>query len=215
MSSRRQPAQHTKQILVAVLLSLFAFALAIPAPVFAQEQIGTFPSLQDFIESVKDASTSTLQGVYVQNILAFPVVQQPSGSPGYVSTSPNTVTQFKMASEMGNIGLLAHNYLAGADFSKLKKNDTIVLVFGSGYTQSFVVEEVLAYQAISPLSPYSNFKDLVTQETVSAQQLFNKVYRGDFHLTLQTCIEKDGELSWGRLFIIAKPASDKYAASLN
>ncbi|HRJ74870.1 MAG TPA: hypothetical protein PLX90_02685, partial [Anaerolineales bacterium] len=58
--------------------------------------------------------------------------------------------------------------------------------------------------------PYSNFIDLNTQEFLTAEGLFNKVYRGDFHVTLQTCIEKDGDLSWGRLFIIAKPISEKY-----
>ncbi|MFN3491076.1 MAG: hypothetical protein ACK40V_02555, partial [Anaerolineales bacterium] len=62
----------------------------------------------------------------------------------------------------------------------------------------------------SPLSPYSNFIDLETEEFLTAEGLFNKVYRGDFHVTLQTCIEKDGSLSWGRLFIVAKPLNAKY-----
>lgn len=212
MSSRRQPAQLKKQILAAVLLSLFILT---PAPVFAKEQTDALPSLQNFIESVKDGSINTLRGIYVQDVMAFPVVQQPSGNPGYVSANPAAVTQFKMAAEMGNIGLLAHNYLAGADFSKLKKNDTITLVYGNGHTQSFIVDDILEYQALSPLSPYSDFKDLAAQKTLTAEQLFNKVYRGDFHLTLQTCIQKDGDLSWGRLFIIAKPVSDKTAAFLN
>ncbi|MDP2989065.1 MAG: hypothetical protein Q8O57_00665, partial [Kiritimatiellota bacterium] len=75
----------------------------------------------------------------------------------------------------------------------------------NGRTQSFVVESILQYQALKPLSPYSNFKDLETQNLLTAEQLFNKVYRGEYHLTLQTCIENEGNLSWGRLFVIAKP----------
>jgi hypothetical protein len=101
--------------------------------------------------------------------------------------------------------LLAHNYLAGANFSELEKGDIIFLIYGDGRTQKFVVDDIQAYRATDPLSPYSYFENLNNEELLSAEQLFNKVYRGEFHLTLQTCIEKDGNLSWGRLFIIAKP----------
>jgi hypothetical protein len=37
--------------------------------------------------------------------------------------------------------------------------------------------------------------------------LFNMAYGGEHHLTLQTCIESQGDFAWGRLFIIAKPLS--------
>jgi len=35
--------------------------------------------------------------------------------------------------------------------------------------------------------------------------LFRLVYRGERHITFQTCIEAYGNGSWGRLFVIAKP----------
>jgi hypothetical protein len=38
--------------------------------------------------------------------------------------------------------------------------------------------------------------------------MFKRVYFGDRHVTFQTCIEKDGALSWGRLFIIAVPKTE-------
>jgi hypothetical protein len=63
----------------------------------------------------------------------------------------------------------------------------------------------LQYQALQPYSPNSDFRDLETNDTISAVQLFGKVYRGDRHVTFQTCIEAYGNSSWGRLFIIAKP----------
>jgi hypothetical protein len=40
---------------------------------------------------------------------------------------------------------------------------------------------------------------------LNAEQMFKRVYFGDRHVTFQTCIESNGELSWGRLFIIAEP----------
>ena len=58
------------------------------------------------------------------------------------------------------------------------------------------------------LNPYSQFKDLETQTSLTAEELFNNVYRGDYHLTLQTCIENNGNSSWGRLFIVASPVEN-------
>lgn len=199
-----------KQVLFIALLSIFIRSFVPVAQVQAQEPENTIPNISSFIESVIDGNPDTLRGIYVHGLMAYPITQQPYGNPGYVSSDANAVTQFSIASEVGNIGLLAHNYLAGADFSGLKAGDVITLVYGDGHTQNFYVEEILQYQATSPLSPYSNFIDLNTQEYLTAEGLFNKVYRGDFRVTLQTCIEKDGDLSWGRLFIVAKPISEKY-----
>jgi hypothetical protein len=44
--------------------------------------------------------------------------------------------------------------------------------------------------------------------------MFKRVYFGDRHLTFQTCIAKDGEASWGRLFVIAVPKPETTAMSL-
>ncbi|MBL8051427.1 MAG: hypothetical protein JNM46_09410 [Anaerolineales bacterium] len=199
-----------KQVLFIALVSIFIRSLIPVAQVQAQEPINTIPSFSAFVESVKDGNAEALRGIYVQNVMAYPIIQQPYANPGYVSTEANTITQFSIATEVGNIGLLAHNYLAGISFSQLQTGDIISLVYGDGRIENFYVEEILQYKATSPLSPYSNFIDLETEEFLTAEGLFNKVYRGDFHVTLQTCIEKDGSLSWGRLFIIAKPMSESY-----
>ncbi|MCL4268439.1 MAG: hypothetical protein KJZ72_02790, partial [Anaerolineales bacterium] len=61
----------------------------------------------------------------------------------------------------------------------------------------------------------SDFRDLETESILTAEQLFNQVYRGEFHLTLQTCIENEGNSSWGRLFIIAKPVIEKSIDPVN
>ena len=163
----------------------------------------------EFVETVIDGNANTLRGVYIANVMAYPIVQQPYGYPGFVSTTDSIVTQFSMATEVGNTGLLAHNHLAGISFANIQQNDQIILIYGDGHMESFLVESILQYQALSPLSPYSQFKDLETESILSAEDLFREVYRGEYHLTLQTCIDNEGNASWGRLFIVAKPIGNK------
>jgi len=209
MASRIQFTQVKNQFIFTALLITLISVFVMPTPAYALGEATPLPTLPAFISNVVDGNENTLRGVYVAGVLAFQIVQQPSGNPGYVSTADSTITQFGMASQFGNIGLLAHNYLAGSSFPQVKVGDTIVLVYGDGHTHSFMVEEVLSYQALTPYSPYSSFKDLQSGSTLSAEELFNKVYRGDFHVTLQTCIDNQGVSSWGRLFIIAKPVTFK------
>jgi hypothetical protein len=195
------------RVFLLVVLTIFIISRLPSTQVHAEELQNNFPYLSSFIKSVKDGNANSLRGVYVRNKIAFQITQQPLGNPAFVSNETHLVTQFSMASEVGNIGLLAHNHLAGANFSQLEKDDIIFLVYGDGHTQKFAVDDIQAYRATDPFSPYSHFENLTTEELLSAEQLFNKVYRGQFHLTLQTCIEKNSNLSWGRLFIIATPMS--------
>lgn len=105
-------------------LNLFVFFLAgfflNPRPIQA---IGaaesTLPNFADFSESVQTREVEVLRGVYVPNVLALPVVQQPADQPYYVSNRDGEATQFSMAARYGNIGLLAHNTLSGRLFSGL------------------------------------------------------------------------------------------------
>lgn len=209
MASKYQFAHVKKQTPNLVFLLVIFLALALPMPALADGPApASLPTLDSFIETVKDGSISTLRGVYVQGVMAYPVIQQPANNAGYVSSLNGRLTQFKLASTYGTVGLLAHNYLAGASFSQLKEGDIITLVYGNGRTSSFMVTDIQSYKAQTPTSPYSNFTDLETNDFYTAEQLFKKVYAGEYRLTLQTCIEKDGDLSWGRLFIIAKPVTE-------
>jgi len=165
----------------------------------------TLPGFTEFSESVQNGDVSTLRGVYVPDVFALPIVQQPSNNSGYVSNKDGELTQFNMAAKYGNVGLLAHNHLSGKLFSDIAVGQEIRLVYGDGRVEYFVVTEVLRYQALQPNSPWSSFRDLKTDEKLSAGQMFKRVYFGDHHVTFQTCIEQNGELSWGRLFIIAVP----------
>jgi hypothetical protein len=196
-------------------LSLFLLALTSlfldPISALALGDSAVLPTFTDFSHAIKNGQKDVLRGMYVDNILALPVVQQPAGNPAYVSNSDGKVTQFSMASQFGNIGLLAHNHLAGQSFSQLAVGQEIRLVYGNGHVETFVIKEVLKYQALQPTSVYSSFKNLDKDETLTVEQMFDRVYKGDRHLTLQTCITADGKLSWGRLFVIAVPKEKSLA----
>ena len=193
-------------------LNLLLFTLAVlllnPFSVLAMSNTATLPAFVDFSKSVQNGQKDVLRGVYVDKVLALPIVQQPSGNAGYVSNTDGEATQFRMASQFGNIGLLAHNLLSGKSFSALTARQEVRLVYGDGHIEYFVIKEVLRYQALQPNSPYSSFKNLTEDETLTAEQMFKRVYFGDRHLTFQTCIEAEGNLSWGRLFVIAVPKKD-------
>jgi hypothetical protein len=194
-----------------ILLLLLASLFAQPAQAFAlegSEKNGSMPNFSDFSSSVQNGRADHVRGVYVPNEFALPVVQQPYGSPGYVSSANDTVTQFRMANTYGNVGLLAHNYLSGKEFFDLEVGDEVRLVHGDGTVEYFVVSEILSYQALQPNSVYSSFRSLDGDEVLSVEQMFKRVFFGNRHITLQTCIEKNGSLSWGRLFVIAIPKSE-------
>src|SRR5687768_17250929 len=152
-------------------LSLLLFSLTSlflnPISALALGNSAVLPTFTDFSNSVKNGEQDVLRGVYVDKVLAMPVVQQPSGNPGYVSNTDGKVTQFSMASQFGNIGLLAHNHLAGAFFTQLAVGQEIRLVYGNGRVETFVIKEVLRYQALQPTSVYSSFKNLDKDETLT------------------------------------------------
>lgn len=195
-----------KAFFLAILLASF---LAQPVPAFALG-IGeaALPSFSAFSKTVRNDQPGTLRGVYVPEVLALPVVQQPAGNAGYVSSTDGEVTQFDLASQFGNVGLLAHNYLSGDLFTQLAVGQEVRLVYGDGSVEYFVITQVLQYQALQPNSPYSAFRALSSDEQLTAEQVFQKVYAGERHVTFQTCITRFGNASWGRLFVMAVPVDE-------
>jgi hypothetical protein len=195
-----QTARSTS-LLLAIFLSLFYS----PVKTQALGNIASLPTFADFSKSVQNGDAKILRGVYVADVLAFPIVQQPIGNAGFVSTTEGVITQFSMASQYGNVGLLAHNHLSGRFFSQLTVGQEVRLVYGDGKTEVFVISEILQFQALQPTSPYSSFRNLGKDETLTAEQMFKRVYLGDRHVTFQTCINANGNASWGRLFVVAVP----------
>lgn len=163
------------------------------------------PSLDTFADALANGDAHVLRGVYIAGLLANPVVQQPVGDPGFVSSDRDQLTQFQQASELGSTGVLAHNFLAGGQFANIHPGRIIHLVYGDGRTSSFIVRDVMRYQALQPKSSYSAFVDLEDGRQVGASELFIHVYGRPGALVLQTCIEAQGLSTWGRLFVVAEP----------
>jgi len=189
-----------------IILALFIAFLFNPLSALAMA--GSATNFIEFSQSVQNGQADILTGVYVSDVLALPVVQQPYGNAGYVSGNDDEVTQFRMASQFGNVGILAHNHLSGSAFSQLAVGQEVRLVNGDGSVEYFIITEILRYQALQPNSPYSSFSNLDKDETLSTEQMFKRVYFGDRHVTFQTCINAEGNSSWGRLFVIAIPKSE-------
>jgi hypothetical protein len=134
-------------------------------------------------------------------------VGQPNGEESYVSTDDQTLTQYGTPARYGTIGLLAHNYLSGKSFFQLKPGQQIGITYGDGRIAYFQVSAVQAYQAISPQDIRSDFVDLSGPQghRLTYSQLFERVYTQAGQLVFQTCIEANGDISWGRIFILADP----------
>jgi len=193
-------------ILIAILLLQMVFAPVSLVLADTQSNQTQLLSLNSFVSSVQNSNPSQITGIYVQNVMAFPVVQQPSSQAGYVSTQNSIVTQFGLASDYGSIGILAHNYLAGAQFFNIMNGSIISLVYGNGHVEYYKVTIVKQYQALSPNSVYSQFINLAQPDvTLSSTDLFYQTYGLGNVLVLQTCILANNDPSWGRLFIIAEP----------
>ena len=167
--------------------------------------VTTTSSLALFIEQVKNGSAQQITGLYVENLLSFPVIQQPSDQPAYVSPSANLVTQFQSASAFGSLGFIAHNNLAGIKFPEIKNGDLISVVYGDGYYTQYQVTQIRRFQAVQPNNPYSSFIDLSNNQMLTVQEVFYQTYGVRDQLILQTCISFQGLDTWGRLFVIAAP----------
>ncbi|MEX2162324.1 MAG: hypothetical protein WD751_10480 [Anaerolineales bacterium] len=165
----------------------------------------------DFAASLSNGAAGQVAGIYVDGILASPVVLQPKGNAAYVSANGDDITLFDLASQYGSQAFLAHNYLAGARFSELSVGQIVTLVFGDGSTASFRISEILRFQALSPDSTQSRFVDLETRKELSASSLFHSIYNSNNPVVLQTCIANEGISTWGRLFIVAVPVDDVVA----
>jgi hypothetical protein len=211
MKSNPHFSQIASQLLMAALAAMLLHAFAFPAQVQARSALhGTLPSLAEFIEQVTNGDAETLRGAYVPGVLALPIVQQPPGNSAYVSPMSSNLTQFSMADKAGNVGLLAHNYLAGSLFFDIEPQDRIILVYGNARTETYVVEKIHQYEAL----PNGMYKNVEAPNSMNIGELFETMYGGQRHVTLQTCIAKDDRLNWGRLFIVAEELDHKVTPAL-
>lgn len=172
-------------------------------PVFTAEPSSN-TDLQAFIQRVADGRTG-LAGVYATGQFAFPVARQPSGDPVWVSPNDDEVTLFNAPLEHGVTALLAHNNLAGRTFAALPDGQELVLVYGDGSTQAYRITAQHSFQSVEPLNTSGDLIDLSDGLRLTSGQVYERFYTGAYPLVLQTCIERNGDYFWGRLFLLAEP----------
>lgn len=202
-----------------LLLASLNLAMAFPPAhltvnsVALERPAADIPTLGDFVATLRNGRAEELVGVYVPQILALNVARQPTNDPVYVNQSAGYVTQFRLASQFGTTGLLAHNYLSGALFFNLSAGQEVDVIYGDGMIRRYSIAMLRHFQALTPTDPDSHFVDLDNNgiAPLSNTDLFYQIYaRGD-RVVFQTCINANGNSSWGRLFVIATPISLRYS----
>lgn len=163
------------------------------------------PSLGDFVEQVVDGQAGVITGIYAAGVLALRIVQQPEGDVAYISEEDGSATQFQSAAMYGIVGLLAHNFLSGELFYNLRDGQEITLVYGDGSLQNYRINAIDDFERLVNADLQSDFRDLRAGQVRTVDDVFFDYYSGEPHLTLQTCIEKDGVWNWGVRFIVAQP----------
>lgn len=170
-------------------------------------QPDALPTLEKFVESVKNGQSDVVRGAFVSNRLAAPVVQQPTDDPDYVAAAADAVTEYRLADQYGTIGLLADNTLTGRLFFNLSAGQQIDIVYGDGAIKSYQIYRSESFKALNPTEADSNMVDLASGATLTSGDVFNRVYRGSEHVTLHTHIARDGISNWGHLYVLALPVT--------
>jgi hypothetical protein len=199
-----------KTLLVFALL----ICLLVPSLSASAAEGGLLPVFSGFVVAVSNGQAKVVRGVYVPGTLALRVMQQPADDPKLVFRVDGVATQFGMAASNHVIGLLAHNNLAGASFSGLKIGQEVRIVYGDGRVDYYTVDHLARFQVLQPGGQAEDYLDLNSKLNYTARDIFTTFYAGADHVTFQTCIFKDGNSSWGRLFITAIPVPSNYLGRL-
>jgi len=160
---------------------------------------------RDIAVKGKIKKLAQIKKIKIGHTSEYEVVDQPRARKSFVSEKPNALTNFRTPHKHGVYGFLAHNFLAGKRFFGLKAGQMITITADDGIQHSYKISNIQKYQAVDPASQRSDFIDLKDKKRYSANDLFKRVYMGGHHLVLQTCIARDGNEEWGRLFVIAEP----------
>jgi hypothetical protein len=126
------------------------------------------------------------------------------GQGASVTNNPGEVTLFPLTQ---SITFLAHNNLEGQHFGQIEIGNLILYLDGDPETMGmYKVVEIIEAQASDPRSEYTNL--LIDGKWLTPEQTYDRVgYTDPEKLVLQTCIERDGNWSWGRLFVVAVEVS--------
>jgi len=160
--------------------------------------------LEKFVKAVTTGETGRVTGLFAPGLGHYYVIQQAPGNDTRVSPVDGVLTQYRRPSTGGVVGLLAHNYAAGIRFTQFEAGDLIYVVYGDGAVHTYRLTGFQRYQAVNRDDAGSNLIDLSDGRVQSADAVYRRIYTGAPHLVLQTCLSNDGDLKWGRLFILAE-----------
>ena len=108
-----------------------------------------FKKIAKFQESILDNEMA----IYIGGKKFFKVELQPRGVPTFVSEKKNHVTSFEMPKKFGNLGFIAHNYLAGKYFKDIGEGDQIFVLDGKSQTRRYLVKDIQRERALDPKNP--------------------------------------------------------------
>lgn len=148
--------------------------------------------------------TGLIRGLYAPNMFAFRVVQQPIGNYLYISSLEDVVTQMQSAERYGVTGLIAHNYLAGRYFIKMRTGQEIQVILANGKYIVYRVTTIEFYQRIVPDCSTSDLIDLSNGNRMNYADVFDRFYTGEHRLTLQTCLSMNGLQNYGLVFVTSE-----------
>lgn len=188
-----------KNTLSILFLTVFSLISTLPAALAtnALPLTGEVANVQA-VSTVKSsaAKNMTVTSVVVPGKFSY-AVSRPSNS-----VPSSGVGQYAQALKKKAIGLLAHNFAAGASFFTLTAGDEVIITFSNGTSKTYVVYNVMSYEATKAgdfSKPFINARGKI----VSAKQVFNKAYKSGT-VTFQTCIARNGHASWGVIFVQAR-----------
>lgn len=190
---------------LAFFYTLVFFIAVYPQPVIVHSPPPPKFTRKLFYKKIATPPMALAEWVEVSDVFSLPIVQQPKDNPVYVSSKRGIITQFQQATQNGITGLLAHNFLSGKEFYKIKIGQEISIRYSDQIVRNYRISSIYHYQKLDPSNMFSNYIDLHTNKEQSTEEVFDRFYRGHHHLTLQTCLEKEGRLDWGLMFIVAQP----------
>jgi hypothetical protein len=149
---------------------------------------------------VVDGQIGVLRGVYVEDVLALKVIQQPADDPLFVSGDrdrhpvPNAAKTVSPGS--------GPNYLSGELFFQLESANKFSWSMEMEWLR-YTVTDISATRSTADNQEAGT--STCAPEKSNDCAGFQPGLYGKDHVTFQTCIKKGNEWSWGLIFVIATP----------
>lgn len=134
--------------------------------------------------------------------LTLEIELQPVGQPSYVTNVPGKVTLFRQTLARNALVFIIHNDLGGTRLYDTKIGD-LIYVSSAQDRVYYEVIHIYRFRADQPTDPFSDLFELETGERFTVDAAYDLVFPGGY-VTIETCIIRNGDVNWGRIFIQAK-----------